>query len=707
MAPVADDLMEALQCHPPTIPCRFLYDCLGSRLYSEITELPEYTPYRAELGLLESRGASIGKHLPGSSLLVELGCGDATKTCHLLNTLLDTREDLEYVGIDVSAEALRQTERTLRRACPRLPAASLHLVEAEYLVGLRRVRREHPGATLCVLWLGSSIGNFADGQAEVYLQGLAEAAGPEARLLLGADGWKAPALLRAAYHDSRGVTERFIVNGVRNMLRTLGHPDAEAEGLWAYQVEVSRELQRVEMWVAPRRAVRDIVPGVSLAPGERLLVEISRKFTQASLAKLAQGAGMAVLERWATPGYALSLLRPARAALTAAWADTDAVLGLVRDWTARPIGLRNPFSFYYGHNMSFARTRLLPGAAPSALDETYSRGIDPSVADPTRCHAHPAPPPEWPGREEVTAYVRGVRKELLEAGDLDAHALHMSIEHERMHQETLCYMLAKQRRADWVCAGGGDGAEAAKNRTALVTGGQARLGVPSAATKHGFVWDNEMGEPEPVKLPAFHASRRPVTIAQFKRFVEDAKPYDTPELWTAKDWAHLSKCPDWRHPASWVYPAPGQPLHVAFAEGVFPWTEVAERPAFVSLAEAEAYCRWAGGRIMSEPEHALCLAHNERCALSDASEGGGALLQLESAGWEWTCTPFAPFKGFSPDPLYPEYSTDFFDGEHYVLKGSSPYTHPSMRRTSFRNFYQRLYPYVPAKFRLVFDAREE
>lgn len=561
MAPVADDLMEALQCHPPTIPCRFLYDCLGSQLYSEITELPEYTPYRAELGLLESRGASIGEHLPGSSLLVELGCGDATKTCHLLNTLLDTREDLEYVGIDVSAEALRQTERTLRRACPRLPAASLHLVEAEYLAGLRRVRREHPGATLCVLWLGSSIGNFADGQAEVYLQGLAEAAGPEARLLLGADGWKAPALLRAAYHDSRGVTERFIVNGVRNMLRTLGHPDAEAEGLWEYQVEVNRELQRVEMWVAPRRAVRDIVPGVSLAAGERLLVEISRKFTQTSLAKLAQGAGMAVLERWATPGYALSLLRPARAALTAAWADTDAVLGLVRDWAARPIGLRNPFSFYYGHNMSFARTRLLPGAAPSALDETFSRGIDPSVADPTRCHAHPAPPPQWPGREEVTAYVRGVRKELLEAGDLDAHALHMSIEHERMHQETLCYMLAKQRRADWVCAGGGDeedeardapGALApaselgaylgraaleaerlakeaaaadlpAKNRTALVAGGQARLGVPSAATKHGIVWDNEMGEPEPVKLPAFHASRRPVTIAQFKRFVEDAK----------------------------------------------------------------------------------------------------------------------------------------------------------------------------------------
>ncbi len=62
--------------------------------------------------------------------------------------------------------------------------------------------------------------------------------------------------------------------------------------------------------------------------------------------------------------------------------------------------------------------------------------------------------------------------------------------------------------------------------------------------------------------------------------------------------------------------------------------------------------------------------------------------------------------GFQVDPLYPEYSADFFDGNHYVLKGAGPYTHPSLRRDSFRNFYQRQYPYVLAKFRLARDAGE-
>lgn len=60
--------------------------------------------------------------------------------------------------------------------------------------------------------------------------------------------------------------------------------------------------------------------------------------------------------------------------------------------------------------------------------------------------------------------------------------------------------------------------------------------------------------------------------------------------------------------------------------------------------------------------------------------------------------------GFEADGLYPEYSTDFSDGEHFALRGSSPYTHPSCIRPSFRNFYQSMYPYVAAKFRMVIEV---
>jgi formylglycine-generating enzyme required for sulfatase activity len=73
--------------------------------------------------------------------------------------------------------------------------------------------------------------------------------------------------------------------------------------------------------------------------------------------------------------------------------------------------------------------------------------------------------------------------------------------------------------------------------------------------------------------------------------------------------------------------------------------------------------------------------------------------QLVGNGWEWTKTPFAPFPGFEPRPSYPGYSANFFDNQHYVLKGGSPRTAARLLRRSFRNWFRRDYPYLYAKFR--------
>ncbi|KAJ1642148.1 hypothetical protein LPJ64_005974 [Coemansia asiatica] len=78
-------------------------------------------------------------------------------------------------------------------------------------------------------------------------------------------------------------------------------------------------------------------------------------------------------------------------------------------------------------------------------------------------------------------------------------------------------------------------------------------------------------------------------------------------------------------------------------------------------------------------------------------------------GWEWTCTQFHPFDGFAASSMYPGYSADFFDfsnsgdqdSTHYVVKGASYATHRRIaQRQTFRNWYQRGYPYVLATFRL-------
>ena len=88
----------------------------------------------------------------------------------------------------------------------------------------------------------------------------------------------------------------------------------------------------------------------------------------------------------------------------------------------------------------------------------------------------------------------------------------------------------------------------------------------------------------------------------------------------------------------------------------------------------------------------------------------GAFRQEQSAfgvadlvgnGWEWTSTVFAPFPGFQPFEFYPGYSANFFDGEHYVMKGGSARTAACMLRRSFRNWFQPHYQYVYAGFRCV------
>jgi dimethylhistidine N-methyltransferase len=756
------DLAVALSAPPGarSIPVRFLYDARGSELYEQITQLDEYYPYREELALLQAHTEDIVAHIPRGAVVLELGCGDGSKTATLLRALVarDGAAAARFVGVDVSAEALRQARRNLRRLCPELPAGGMEFIEAEYAAGLAEARARHPDAPLVVLWLGSSVGNFEPADAAAFLADLRAAAGPRAALLLATDLWKEPETLRLAYDDPAGVTRAFIVNGMDHALRALGHPDAGAgEALWSYEATVNAGSRRVEMRVRARRAVRGLALGVDLAAGEAVLMEISRKFRPRDVRALAHAAGLCVHAAWASPAYRLALLLPPAEALRRAWADTDALFARLPDWTAQPIALRHPVGFYYGHLAAFAKRVMLPGgggAAASPLDEALSRGIDPNVHDPRRCHAHPTPPPTWPARHELEAYVAAARPALLAAGTAAAggspamRALGMALEHERMHQETLVYMMAAQRRADFAAAGGSarttsdgasangatasaDGASAdgvdastgvapfffsrgcryAATAGAPATPAAAPVRVPGGAVTLGlaaedaaapaparaFVWDIEEGAPAPARVGALDVAPAPVSVAEFREFVM-VGGYADAALWDAADFA-LLRVAARDMPSTWSGDAASGEIYVHAPEASHHWEAVASCPVYLSLAEARAFAAAHGARVMTEAEHQHLVA---AAAVSGAP--AAALRQLADGGWEWTTTALEPFPGYAPDPLYPEYSADFFDGEHCVLRGSGPYTHPSLRRESFRNWYQPAYAHVLAKFRLVRDA---
>ena len=79
-----------------------------------------------------------------------------------------------------------------------------------------------------------------------------------------------------------------------------------------------------------------------------------------------------------------------------------------------------------------------------------------------------------------------------------------------------------------------------------------------------------------------------------------------------------------------------------------------------------------------------------------AGVSGWGVHDLMGNGWEWTSTVFEGFPGFRPMAAYPEYSADFFDGQHYVVKGASPVTATGLMRRSLRNWFRPCYPYVYA-----------
>jgi formylglycine-generating enzyme required for sulfatase activity len=151
-------------------------------------------------------------------------------------------------------------------------------------------------------------------------------------------------------------------------------------------------------------------------------------------------------------------------------------------------------------------------------------------------------------------------------------------------------------------------------------------------------------------------------------------------------------------------------------------------PVYVSWAEANAFARWRGARLPSEAEFQRAAYASdggvrrqfpwgdeppdlrrgvfdfsswdpEPAGSHPAGRSAWGIDDLVGNGWEWTSTVFAPFPGFRPLPSYPEYSADFFDGEHAVLKGASPATARELLRPSFRNWFRPRYPHVYATFR--------
>lgn len=86
------------------------------------------------------------------------------------------------MGIDVSASFLAEARANLVEQG--IAPECIDVVKDEYIQGLKQVRAMHPTANLCIMWLGSSVGNFNDAGAIQFFRDISTAVGTRCQIFL-------------------------------------------------------------------------------------------------------------------------------------------------------------------------------------------------------------------------------------------------------------------------------------------------------------------------------------------------------------------------------------------------------------------------------------------------------------------------------------------------------------------------------------------
>jgi L-histidine Nalpha-methyltransferase len=286
------DVLVGMGSNPKSVPPTWFYDEVGSSLFDDITQLPEYYVTRAERAILSERSKEIIE-ISSADTLVELGSGSSNKTRLLLDAMAAAGSLEHFVPFDVSESVLLSSAMEINKT---------YGVPVTAIVG--DFRRHLPmlpqSGTRLVAFLGGTIGNLDIGARHRFLTELEKTLGPGDFLLIGTDLEKDVGRLIAAYDDAAGVTSRFN----RNVLSVLNNELNADFDIDAFQ-HVARWNDRerhVEMWLRSAKdqvvTVRGLDLSVYFEEDEEMLTEVSAKFTEDRLQTELEGAHFVVSGSW-------------------------------------------------------------------------------------------------------------------------------------------------------------------------------------------------------------------------------------------------------------------------------------------------------------------------------------------------------------------------------------------------------------------------
>ncbi|MFT4836564.1 MAG: 5-histidylcysteine sulfoxide synthase/putative 4-mercaptohistidine N1-methyltransferase [Psychromonas sp.] len=367
----------------------------------------------------------------------------------------------------------------------------------------------------------------------------------------------------------------------------------------------------------------------------------------------------------------------------------------------RPEPLRHPLIFYFGHTATFYVNKLMLGKfidkrINQKLEAICAVGVDEMSWDDLNGLHY-----DWPKVDEIVEYRRQVFtlvNGLIDNMEIElpickgslAWVILMGCEHERIHLETSSVIMRMlpvndlTSHQDWLpCPAVGT---APDNKLLTVDGKKIILGRSDEDKTYG--WDNEYGQTK-VQVEPFKASQFLVSNGEFIEFIE-AGGYQNKAYWSeeGQQWLAFKMA---KMPRFWLQKNNQYLQRNLLNEIPLPlnW------PVEVNYLEAKAFCNWKNSssehyiRMPTEAEW-YCLREMVDSDLINWPQAPGNInleyfassspvdqfsennfFDLLGNVWQWTESAIDGFEGFQVDPLYDDFSTPTFDGQHNLIKGGS------------------------------------
>ena len=307
MGDVLDELIGGLSQPQKMISPKYFYDEIGSQLFEEITELPEYYLTDAELDIMRTHVDEMATQIGKQASLIEFGSGSSLKTRVLLEHLVELAA---YVPVDISEDHLYTSAQKIRSEFPEL---AVHPVVADFTKPFALPTPDTMPVKNVVYFPGSTLGNFEYAEAMDLLRVMYGEAGAGGALLIGLDLQKEADIIHRAYNDSKGITAKFNLNMLRHLNTNYGaNFDLDA---FEHRAEYDEDKGRVVLELVSQKDQTFEVGDTEfkIADGEAILTEYSHKYTLEGFARTAHDAGFEVANVWTDPEQLFSVQYCARA----------------------------------------------------------------------------------------------------------------------------------------------------------------------------------------------------------------------------------------------------------------------------------------------------------------------------------------------------------------------------------------------------------